>query len=214
MMTVTSTAIDNDDRALCEALRRGEEQAFELLVSTYHAPLRRLAMSFTRDAGVAEEIVQDTWVGVLRGIDGFEGRSSLKTWIFRILVNTAKTRKVREARVVPVSSISEYAHEPSVDPDRFFDEQNRWPGHWASPPTRWEHLPEEGTVTRETLGRLREAIQQLPPMQRQVIELRDVEGWGSEEVCELLGLSEANQRVLLHRARSRVRQALEDYFGA
>jgi RNA polymerase sigma-70 factor (ECF subfamily) len=212
-MTATATATDYDDRALCEALRRGDEEAFSALVATYHSALRRVALNFTRDAGVAEEIVQDTWLGVLRGIDRFEGRSSLKTWIFRILVNTAKTRKMREARVVPVSSISDYANDPSVDPDRFFDEQHdRWPGHWASPPTRWDQLPEEGTVTRETLARVRDAIDQLPPMQRQVIELRDIEGWGSEEVCELLDLSEANQRVLLHRARSRVRQALEDYF--
>ncbi len=208
------SALELDDRELCAALRRGDEAAFAQLVSRYHAPLRRLALTYVRSAAVAEEVVQETWLGVIRGIGSFEERASLKTWIFRILANTAKTRAQREARTVPLSALAPLSDDedgPAVDPDRFLDQQHeRWPGHWASPPSRWDELPEEHLVGRETLDTLRRAIDALPPAQRQVIVLRDVEGWEAEEVCTLLGLSEGNQRVLLHRARSKVRQALED----
>src|SRR5438034_3118098 len=176
----------------------------------------RVAQMYVRTRAVAEEVVQETWIGVIRGIDSFEGRSSLKTWIFRILTNTAKTRAEREARTVPLSALapSEHEDEPAVDPSRFLDQQHaRWPGHWASPPPRWNELPEEHLAGRETLDSLKSAIEALPPAQRQVIVLRDIEGWGADEVCELLNLSEANQRVLLHRARSKVRQALEEQLG-
>jgi RNA polymerase sigma-70 factor (ECF subfamily) len=204
------TAIDYEEHELCAALRRGEEAAFMALVERYHAPLRRLALTYVRSAAVADEVVQETWVGVLRGIQSFEGRSSLKTWIYRILTNTAQTRGMREARSVPVSSLMGDSDDPSVDPSRFFDEQHeRWPGHWASPPTRWDELPEEHLLGRETLDAVAAAIEELPELQRQVIVLRDVEGWPAEEVCTLLELSEGNQRVLLHRARSKVRNALE-----
>ncbi len=208
------SALELDDRELCAALRRGDEAAFAQLVSRYHAPLRRLALTYVRSAAVAEEVVQETWLGVIRGIGSFEERASLKTWIFRILANTAKTRAQREARTVPLSALAPLSDDedgPAVDPDRFLDQQHeRWPGHWASPPSRWDELPEEHLVGRETLDTLRRAIDALPPAQRQVIVLRDVEGWEAEEVCTLLGLSEGNQWVLLHRARSKVRQALED----
>jgi RNA polymerase sigma-70 factor (ECF subfamily) len=207
------STLELEERQLCAALRRGDEAAFRRLVSVYHAPLRRLALSYVRSAAVADEVVQETWLGVIRGIGSFEERSSLKTWIFRILANTAKTRAQREARSVPLSALAPAEDEdgPAVDPARFLDQQHeRWPGHWASPPARWDELPEEHLTGRETLATLQGAIESLPPMQRQVIVLRDVEGWESEEVCELLGLSEGNQRVLLHRARSKVRQALED----
>lgn len=208
------SALELDDRELCAALRRGDEAAFAQLVSRYHAPLRRLALTYVRSAAVAEEVVQETWLGVIRGIGSFEERASLKTWIFRILANTAKTRAQREARTVPLSALAPLSDDedgPAVDPDRFLDQQHeRWPGHWASPPSRWDELPEEHLVGRETLDTLRRAIDALPPAQRQVIVLRDVEGWEAEEVCTLLGLSEGNQRVLLQRARSKVRQALED----
>jgi len=210
------SVLELEERELCAALRRGDEAAFTRLVSLYHAPLRRLALSYVRTAAVADEVVQETWLGVIRGLDSFEGRSSLKTWIYRILTNTAKTRAERESRTVPLSAIApgEDEDEPAVDPSRFLDQQHaRWPGHWASPPARWNELPEEHLAGRETLDSLKNAIAALPPAQRQVIVLRDIEGWEADEVCELLNLSQANQRVLLHRARSRVRQALEDRIG-
>ena len=197
------------------ALRRGDEEAFRKLVRSYHAPLRRLALGYVRSTAVADEVVQETWVGVIHGIRTFEGRSSLRTWIFRILANTAKTRAEREGRTVPLSAFASDDDDPSVDPTRFFDQQHdRWPGHWASPPARWDEVPEEYLTGRETLDALDRAIDELPPVQKQVIVLRDIEGWPAEEVCDLLGLSVGNQRVCLHRARSRVRQALEDELGS
>jgi RNA polymerase sigma-70 factor, ECF subfamily len=208
---MTVTAAPHDERQLVLALRRGDESAFEKIVDEYHVPLRRFALTFVRNATVADEIVQETWLGVVRGIGRFEGRSSLKTWIFQILVNTAKTRAEREGRTVPLSALAGVNDdEPTVDPTRFLDAQHgRWPGHWAAPPSRWDELPEEALLGHETLAILKDTITGLPEMQRRVIELRDVEGWSAPEVCDLLGLSEANQRVLLHRARSRARAALE-----
>ena len=209
------TALRLDERELVLALRRGDEAAFETLVEQYHSALRGFALTFVRSAAIADEVVQETWLGVLRGIERFEGRSSLKTWIFQILTNTAKTRAEREGRTVPLSSLAAFGDdEPAVDPSRFLDEQHaRWPGHWAAPPSRWNEIPEEALFGHETLAALKDAIAELPMMQRRVIELRDVEGWSSEEVCNLLGVSEANQRVLLHRARSKVRSALEEHLG-
>ena len=205
------TTIELGERELCAALRKRDEAAFATLVERYHLPLKRLALAYVRSDAVAEEVVQETWLGVVQGIDRFEGRSSLKTWIYQILTNTAKTRGVRERRTVPLSSLELSGDEPAVDPSRFLDEQHaRWPGHWAAPPARWDELPEECLAGRETLHTVKRAISNLPPVQRQVIVLRDIEGWEPAEVCELLELSEANQRVLLHRARSKVRQALED----
>jgi RNA polymerase sigma-70 factor (ECF subfamily) len=211
------STVELSERDLCAALRRGDESAFSTLVSLYHAPLRRLALSYVRSAAVADEVVQETWLGVIRGIHAFEERSSLKTWIFRILTNTAKTRAERESRMVPLSALPAAdpdGDEPVVDPNRFFDQQHaRWPGHWASPPARWDELPAEHLEGRELLNALKVAIEELPSRQRQVIVLRDIEGWDAEEVCRVLEVSEANQRVLLHRARSKVRQALEDELG-
>ena len=209
------TAVRMDERELVLALRKGDEAAFETLVEQYHVPLRRFALTFVRSAAVADEVVQETWLGVIRGIGRFEGRSSLKTWIFQILTNTAKTRAEREGRTVPLSSLATAGDdEPAVDPNRFLDEQHaRWPGHWAAPPSRWNEIPEEALFGHETLAVVTDAIAGLPEMQRRVIELRDVTGSSSQEVCHLLGISEANQRVLLHRARSKVRQAVEDRLG-
>ena len=181
------------------------------LVERYGASMLRLAQVYVRNRAVAEEVVQDTWLAVLRGIDRFEGRSSLKTWIFSILTNTAKTRGQRESRSIPFGAFAD-EDEPSVDPDRFLPPEHPvWPGHWASPPSGWTGVPEERLVGKETLGVIASAIEALPPTQREVITLRDVEGWSAEETCDALGLTETNQRVLLHRARSKVRQALEDY---
>jgi RNA polymerase sigma-70 factor, ECF subfamily len=201
------SAPTDPDAALLERLRAGDEAAFMELVERHHAALVRLAQSFVSSRSVAEEVAQETWLGVLRGIDRFEGRSSLKTWIFRILVNRAKTRGAREARSIPFSSL-EQADEPSVDPDRFLDA-----GAWSSPPRPWEGEPVERLLAGEARGVIDAAIAQLPPVQRQVITLRDVEGLPAEEVCDVLDLTDGNQRVLLHRARGSVRQALEDYLS-
>jgi RNA polymerase sigma-70 factor (ECF subfamily) len=202
-----------DDTRLYRALRAGDEGAFIALVERYHEPLLRLAMTYVRDRSVAEEVVQATWLGVLRGLERFEGRSQLKTWIFRILTNTAKTRAVRERRTIPISSLTSWSDDgPSVAPERFLDASHPvWPGHWAAPPRSWDDVPESRLESKELRAVIATAIAELPQMQAQVISLRDVEGWGSEEVCELLDISAANQRVLLHRARSKVRAALERF---
>jgi RNA polymerase sigma-70 factor (ECF subfamily) len=165
---------------------------------------------------VAEEVVQETWIAVMRGIDGFEGRSSLKTWIFRILTNTALRGGSRERRSVPFVALAaaEDSDAPLVDPDRFLPEDHHlFPGHWLLAPARWP-TPEEGLLSGETRAVIVAAIDELPKAQRTVLSLRDIEGWSSDEVCEALEISPGNQRILLHRARTRVRAAIEDYFGA
>jgi RNA polymerase sigma-70 factor, ECF subfamily len=199
-----------DESRLVEALRAGNEAAFRELVRMYNASLLRVARIYVPTRALAEEVVQETWLAVLEGLDRFEGRSSLKTWIFRILANRAKTRAIRERRTLPFSAFQpERVPEPAVDPDRFRDSEDpRWPGHWAVPPTAW---PEDRLVAAETREKLAEAIEALPGTQRAVISLRDLEGWSADEVCNALELSETNQRVLLHRARSKVRKALEEY---
>ena len=196
---------------LLDALRSGDEDAFTALVREYQPSLVRVARMFVSSQAAAEEVAQETWLAVLNGLDRFEGRSSLRTWIFRILTNIAKTRAVRDGRTLPFSALQDPARVPeaAVDADRFLDpEHPRWPGHWAAKPTAW---PEDALVAAETRKRLAEAIEALPATQRAVISLRDVEGWSSEEVRTALDLSETNQRVLLHRARSKVRAALESY---
>jgi RNA polymerase sigma-70 factor (ECF subfamily) len=196
---------------LVERLRAGDEAAFAALVREYNPSLVRVARMYVSSQAVAEEVAQETWLGVLNGLDRFEGRSSLKTWIFRILTNIAKTRAVRDGRTLPFSALQDPARVPeaSVDADRFLDpEHPRWPGHWAVKPAPW---PDEALLADETRARIAAAIDALPATQRAVITLRDVEGWSSDEVRNALDLSETNQRVLLHRARSKVRAALESY---
>jgi RNA polymerase sigma-70 factor (ECF subfamily) len=196
---------------LVEALRRREETAFVELVESYGAALLRLALTFVRTRSVAEEVVQETWLGVLKGIDRFEGRSSLRTWIFRILTNIAKTRAVREGRSAPFSDLeSETEEGPLLDPARFVGAGEPWEGHWRSFPGPWGE-PEERLLASEARGVIETAIETLPPGQRAVVTLRDVEGFSSEETCNALEISETNQRVLLHRARTKVRLALETY---
>ncbi|MFN8499645.1 MAG: sigma-70 family RNA polymerase sigma factor [Anaerolineae bacterium] len=207
------TSVSSEDLALVMALRRGDEAAFVTLVNHYHASLVRVALTYVPDRTTAEEVAQETWLGVIQGVGRFEGRSSLKTWIFRILVNSAKTRGVRESRTIPFSTLedSDSVDEPSVDPSRFHPADHaRGPNHWAIAPDSWADLDDvlASRITREYVER---AIAALPPAQREVITLRDIEGWTAEEVCEALVISESNQRVLLHRARSKVRQALADY---
>jgi RNA polymerase sigma-70 factor, ECF subfamily len=194
-----------------EALRAGDEDAFRALVREYTPSLVRVARIYVSTQAAAEEVAQETWFGVLNGLSRFEGRSSLRTWIFRILTNIAKTRAKRDGRTLPFSALSEPGRVPeaAVDADRFLDpEHPRWPGHWALKPEAW---PEDALVAAETREKLAEAIEALPAAQRAVISLRDIEGWSSEEVRNALDLSETNQRVLLHRARSKVRAALESY---
>jgi RNA polymerase sigma-70 factor (ECF subfamily) len=173
----------------------------------------RVARLYVRDRAVAEEVVQEAWVGLLRGIDGFEGRSSLRTWLFRVVMNLAKTRGVRESRSVPFSALAGEEVEdagPSVPPERFRGPEDRLVRPRASPPEEWGR-PEAELLSAETRTVIEQAIVALPQAQRQVITLRDVQGWSSEEVCNALDLSETNQRVLLHRARTKVRQALDEY---
>ena len=202
----------SNEQTLLAALRSGEERAFAELVDRYHAPLLRLASAYVPSRAVAEEVVQETWLGVLRGLPTFEGRSSLKTWIYRILTNRAKTRGERENRSIPFSALTDpsASAEPAVEPERFLGPDHpQWPGHWSQPPQSWGDSPEKLLLSSETRMFIQKAIEALPVSQREVITLRDVEQWKSEEVCNVLGISETNQRVLLHRARSSVRRALE-----
>lgn len=201
------------EQELVQRLRDGDEAAFAELIDTYGATMLRVAQMFVRDRATAEEVVQETWLAVLNGIDRFEGRSSLKTWLFRILTNRAKTRGQRDGRMVPFSSLAGAGEEgePSVDPDRFLGPDSPHPGAWAAPPLAW---PQERLLERETLGVIQMAIDELPEAQRDVIRLRDVEGWTPMEVADALEITDGNQRVLLHRARSKVRAALEVYLSS
>lgn len=210
------TPPEMDDATLVTAMRQGDEAAFGVLIERYHPSLVRIARLFVRDHGTAEEVAQETWIGVLRGIDRFEGRSTFRTWLFGILANQARRRGERERRIIPFSALAQPpadGAEPAVAPERFLPAGDEWAGHWASEPASWETVPEEALLTGETRRAIEAAIAALPDNQRAVITLRDIEGWGSAEVCNALRLSQTNQRVLLHRARSRVRQALEQALG-
>src|SRR4051794_26906200 len=216
-MSTSSTrpAAPADDGALVKALRAGDEDAFVGLVRAHHSVLLRNAMTYVSSRAVAEEVVQETWLGVLKGLDRFEGRSSLKTWIVKIASNIARTRALREGRCRPFSSLisADARTEPSVDPDRFFPADHpRFPGRWARAPLAWQ-IPEERLLERETRDVIREAVERLPAAQRLVIALRDIEGWSAGEACRALELTEGNQRVLLHRARCKVRAALERHLS-
>ena len=196
-------------------LRDGDETAFMSLVEQHAAAMLRVASMYVPRA-VAEEVVQDTWVAMLQGIVRFEGRSSLKTWIFSILMNRVRTQAQRERRSVPFSALADPVaeQEPALDPDRFLGADHpQWPHHWARPPESWGDSPEERLLSIEVRAEIQRAIEALPPGPREVITLCDVEGWSPEEVCDLLRITPNNQRVLLHRARSKVRQALERYLA-
>ncbi len=205
-----------EDLRLVEQLRLGDEAAFLFLINRYAGAMLRLAEVYVTARAIAEEVVQETWMAVLVGLGNFKGQSSLKTWIFRILTNQAITRARREGRSIPFSSLSgpdSDQTESAVDPDRFYPADHQWPGHWTSfSSSNWEELPEDRLLSQETQARLERAIKALPPNQREIIILRDIDGWTSEEVCGFLGISEVYQRVLLHRARSKVRSALDLYF--
>jgi RNA polymerase sigma-70 factor (ECF subfamily) len=212
---VTARPPLSDDLAVVERLRAGDEATFMALVERLQPAMLRVARMYVSTRAVAEDVVQETWLGVLRGLDTFEGRSSLRTWIFRILTNVAKTRGQREGRSVPFASLAgDDLDAPAVDPDRFDTPTASSRGHWSSLPEDWTGIPEERLLGRETLAVIGNAIAALPPMQAEVIRLRDALGWTSEEVRNALDLSETNQRVLLHRARAKVRSALEAYFAS
>ena len=205
------TANQADDQLA--ALRRSDEQAFRALVGEHQSALLRLALVYAPSRAVAEEIVQETWLAVIRGLDGFEGRATLRTWMARILVNIARRRSGREARSTPLSALARdesSGSQPAVDPSRFMT-VGPAAGHWASFPDDWSGMPEHVLLSQEIHAVVRAAIARLSLAQRTVITLRDLEGWPAQEVSELLGITEANHRVLLHRARAKVRQALEDY---
>jgi RNA polymerase sigma-70 factor (ECF subfamily) len=203
-----------DEAALIARLRAGDERAFEDVVTRFYPSMLAVARGYVRSRAVAEEVVQEAWLGVLNGLDRFEGRSSLRTWVLRIVANTAQTRGVREARVVPVSSLRAEGDEPAVEPERFRGADDPFPGHWWSYPTDWRTVPESKLLAQETVDVVKNAIDELPDMQRTVITMRDVAGCDSDEVCQTLEISEGNQRVLLHRARARVRTALERHLDA
>jgi RNA polymerase sigma-70 factor (ECF subfamily) len=199
-----------DDLELIGRLRSGDEAAFMHLVDRLQPMMLRVARMYVSSQAVAEEVVQEAWLGVLRGIDRFEGRSSLRTWILRIVSNIAKTRGQRESRSVPFASLAgDDVDAPTFDPDRFLGAGETWAGHWSTLPAAWSGVPEDRLIASETLDVVRATIEALPPMQAQVIRLRDVLGWTSDEVRNALDLTETNQRVLLHRARAKVRRALE-----
>jgi RNA polymerase sigma-70 factor (ECF subfamily) len=208
-----TVAAERAEEHILAQLREGNEEAFGALVRRHSPSMTRVAMAFVTRREVAEEVVQETWLNVLRGLDGFEARSSLRTWIYAILGNCARRRAEQEQRLVPLSELA--AAEASGDDvgvsrDHFF-EGGRWVGMWSTAVPRWDDLPEEGLVSGELRSALLEAINGLPRMQRAVISLRDIEGWSAAEVCEYLGVTDGNQRVLLHRARAAARAALEPY---
>jgi len=206
---------EGDELLLAEALRRREEAAFVALVRRYHWLMLRVAYAQLKDRSAGEEVVQETWLAVIKGIDSFAGRSSLRTWMFRILTHQASARLERDGRQIPFSALASadaVAAEPSVEASRFFPRDHRpRPFFWVSDPREW---PEDALLAAEVRSVIGAAVQQLPDSQRVVITLRDLEGWAADEVCEALGISDGNQRVLLHRARSRVRDALDDYLGS
>ncbi len=203
-------AASSDDLALVEALRAGDEAAFTKLVRAYDPMLRRIARNYVATDAIAGEVVQDTWLAVVEGLDRFEGRSSLRTWIVRILMNQARTRGVREKRSTPFASIAGEDDPGGFDPDRFV-RSGGGARSWLQPPADWASLPADRLEAAETRDVVRMAIAMLPEQQQLVITLRDVEGWTSAEVRDALELSEVNQRVLLHRARGVVRRALDSY---
>ncbi len=208
-----TVAAASEERLLAR-LRVGDEAAFRELVARHDRAMKRIALTFVRSPSVADEVVQETWLAVIKGLERFEGRSSLKTWIFRILANRAQSRGAREQRTTPFSSLTPADDDggPTVDPNRFLAPGTATAGYWSVTPSHFFALPEDRLLAAETSALVAAAIEQLPERQQQVIRLRDVEGWDAEEVCESLELTPANQRVLLHRARAAVRARLEEYF--
>ncbi|MGE5225886.1 MAG: RNA polymerase sigma factor [Planctomycetaceae bacterium] len=214
-MSGTNVLASAADLAIVERLRAGDETTFMMLVEQHQAAMLRVAQMYVSSRAVAEEVVQEAWLGIIKGLDRFEGRSSLRTWMYRIVANIAKTRGQKEGRSVPFSSLAgEDDADTGIDPSWFQDAAGRFPGGWKATPDDWSGLPEDRLLGDETLRRVGQAIASLPPMQAEVIRLRDVLGWSSEEVRNALDITETNQRVLLHRARAKVRRALDAYLTA
>lgn len=214
---VSALGAIRSDAALVRELRAGNEAVFAAVVGEYSALMQRVAALYVRDREVVAEVVQETWVGVICGLGRFEGRASFRTWVLRVLTNIARTRAVREARSVPFATLARGElgdAEAAVDADCFQPAGHEWVGHWIVPPASFTALPEERVAGAETIGVARAAIDELPPAQRAVITMRDVVGFSAEEVCAELEISAGNQRVLLHRARSQVRRALEAHLSA
>ena len=199
------------DRAVIDALRAGDESAFVAFASSHQASLLRLARMWMKNDALAEEVVQEAWLTMLERLDKFEGRSTLKTWVCGIVVNVARARLRKEGHSVPASSLGD-PDQPAVDPGRFSAPGVPWEGHWWPPPNPFPESPEAHVLNRELRAGLEEAIERLPPAQREVIVLQDIEGFRCEEVSEILGLTSANERVLLHRARAKVRATLERHY--
>jgi len=205
--TTTQLKITAEEQDLIRRILAGEEAAFVQLVQQYNGSMIRIAMSFVSSTAVANEVVQEAWMGVLAGLEKFEGRSTLKTWIFRILTNRAKTRGVREGRTVPFSALAREEDGQPLEPERFTSR-----GRWATPPAPWGvTTPEALLEQKQAMAALVEAVDQLPANQRAVVTLRDIDGWESADVCNALDISETNQRVLLHRGRTRLRRTLEKH---
>lgn len=204
-----------DEVELVARLRAGDEAAFVTLIDAHHTAMIGIACLYVRDRAAAEDVAQETWLAVVRGIDRFDGRSALKTWLYRIVTNRAKTAGERQRRTTPVAIGGQDGDSRAVDPSRFLGSDHpHWLGHWRAPPATWPADLDDRAVAHELMDRVAAAIGRLPPSQATVITLRDVECWTAKEVCNGLGLTETNQRVLLHRARAQVRQALEDYYHA
>ena len=200
------------DEEMLAALRTGDERTFRELFAHHYPGMKRLARGYVGSDAVAEEVIQETWLAVVTGIGSFQRRSALTTWIFSILINQARTHCARERRAMPFSSIAPSdPDQPAVDADRFQQDDEAWPGHWATPPRPWAK-PERRLLSLEARQRLKDALDQLPERQRLIVGLRDVDGLSADEVCDRLQLSAENQRVLLHRGRSRLRAVLEEYF--
>jgi RNA polymerase sigma-70 factor (ECF subfamily) len=201
------------DAMTVERLLAGDESAFMMLVEQHQAAMLRLAQIYVSSRAVAEEVVQEAWIGILKGLPTFEGRSSLRTWMYRIVTNIAKTRGVREGRSVPFSSLGGGEHDDAIDPSWFRGADDPFPGGWLTFPDDWRGIPEDRLLGHETLRHIGRALDGLPAMQAEVVRLRDVLGWTSEEVCNALDITETNQRVLLHRGRNRLRRELDAYLS-
>jgi RNA polymerase sigma-70 factor, ECF subfamily len=212
--SIASRTTADPDAEVLERLRRGDDQAFAELVDRWSPAMLRIARSYVSNAESAQDAVQDAWLGVIRGLAAFEGRSTLRTWVFTILVNRARTRGSREARTVPMSALSGDDSGPTVDPARFRGPDDPYRDGWtpAGRPVQWEGQPEGRVLAGEALRLLEAALSALPPRQRVVVTLRDVQGMTSDEACDALGITAQNQRVLLHRGRAALRQALEEYY--